>query len=95
MGDLSFWRWLDELAFTARPLITGLPDGGLGAAVGRDEINAYLTASLRLTPLADEVRSGAVDLAAANPIDHWMGGTHVTSDNLWRWDRDEKRLIGP
>ena len=95
MGDLSFWRWLDDMTFTAQPLIEGLPDGGLGAAVGRDAINTYLTAPLHLTPMADKVRMGAVDLASIKTIDHWLGGSHITNDNLWRWDRAERKLISP
>jgi len=23
-------------------------------------------------------------------IDRWLGGTHVTTENLWRWDQDAK-----
>ena len=26
-------------------------------------------------------------------IDRWVGGTHVTPGNLWRWDADGLRLV--
>ena len=26
------------------------------------------------------------DFSRHNPIDRWWGGTHLTNDNLWRWN---------
>jgi hypothetical protein len=28
-------------------------------------------------------------------IDRWVGGTHVTPDNAWRWDPAELALVRP
>jgi hypothetical protein len=28
-------------------------------------------------------------------IDRWIGGTHITPDNTWRWDRTTLQLVRP
>jgi hypothetical protein len=32
------------------------------------------------------VREGRLDRATAKPLDRWLGGTHLTNDNVWRWE---------
>lgn len=95
MGDLSFWRWLDALAFAPTPLIAGLRKGGIAAARGQEETRDYLTAKLAVTDAGRAVLAGEADHAALNPVNRWIGGTHVTGDNLWRWDAGDRELIAP
>lgn len=95
MGDLSFWRWLDGLAFAPHPLIAGVRDGGIAAAQTREEVHAYLTAPLNITGAGRAVLYGKADYVALNPIDRWLGGTHLTNDNLWRWDEANGVVIAP
>jgi hypothetical protein len=41
---------------------------------------------LRLTADGERVLRGEVDRVELLGIDRWVGGTHVTPDNAWRWD---------
>jgi hypothetical protein len=36
--------------------------------------------------------SDRVDLLG---VDRWVGGTHVTPDNAWRWDETAHALVPP
>jgi hypothetical protein len=40
---------------------------------------------LRLTQAGEAVLRGEADRVELLGIDRWVGGTHVTPDNLWRW----------
>jgi hypothetical protein len=95
MGDQSFWRWLDGLAFAPVPMISGVRQGGIAAARTREELRAYLTASLSVTDAGRAVLAGKADFTALNPIDRWLGGTHLTKGNVWRWDHRQGVLIPP
>ena len=30
-----------------------------------------------------------------NPIKRWWGGTELTNERLWRWDRESRLLVAP
>lgn len=95
MGDLTFWRWLDGLAFAREPLVGGVREGGIAAARAQDEIRSYLTQQISVTDFGRAVLARAADHALVNGIDRWLGGTHLTTDMLWRWDARQRRLIAP
>ena len=94
MGDWSFYRVLDGLAFATEPLVRGLP-GHFLAFDGDAQRGQYLQAPLELTPHGANVHSGASDNLNANAIDRWWGGTHLLGHSCWRWDRVDSRLISP
>ena len=39
-----------------------------------------------ITPAGENVLSGEVDDCRVNDPDAWLGGVHLTKENLWRWD---------
>jgi hypothetical protein len=41
---------------------------------------------LRLTAAGERVLSGDADRVELLGVDRWVGGTHVTPADLWRWD---------
>lgn len=41
---------------------------------------------LTITPAGENVLSGEVDDCRVNDPDTWLGGVHLTKENLWRWD---------
>lgn len=97
LGDASFFRRLDGLAFGARPLIEGLPGAsqdycglGRGATGGYAE---FARARLRLTATGRAVLAGRVDHRVANDGDHWVGGVHVSPAAFIRYDRAGGRLV--
>ena len=83
LGDLEIQRDLKRMADAPHPLLelTGLND----AHVWRD-------VSCKLTATGQTVNAGRADFVALNGIDEWLGGTHLTNDNLWRWDEERKEL---
>ena len=81
-GDTEVLRELREIAWCAVPLIT----------ITEAEDKAPPKALLALTPAAMNVIDGSVDNLSLNDPDFWLGGVHLTKENVWRWD-DERQLI--
>jgi hypothetical protein len=83
-NELELGYLLDGLAFGPRPAIAGLDD-----EVRTNPQNRYaamLRSRLSLTEFGKAVIAHKEDFSRHNPIDRWWGGTHLTNDNLWRWN---------
>jgi len=39
-----------------------------------------------ITPAGEKVLHGEIDDLAINDPDAWLGGVHLTKENVWRWD---------
>jgi hypothetical protein len=76
-GDAEVFRHLQALAARPVPLITitGEPPKALCS----------------ITPAGENVLRGDVDDIAINDPDHWLGGTHLAKDGIWRWDGSHLR----
>lgn len=48
-----------------------------------------------LTELGRSVFAREDDMWRHNPIKRWWGGTELTNERLWRWDRESRLLIAP
>jgi hypothetical protein len=48
-----------------------------------------------LTGTGADAPRGEADRVELLGIDRWIGGTHLTPDNAWRWDPTEPRLVRP
>jgi hypothetical protein len=88
-----FDRWqcgylLDGLAFGPKPAISGLDDKlrTISRENDGDRQSAYQRSRLSLTEFGKAVLAHEEDFSRHNPIDRWWGGTHLTNDNLWRYD---------
>ncbi|MBW7973059.1 hypothetical protein [Bradyrhizobium sp. BR 10289] len=102
LGTRVFDPWelgglLEGLAFGPAPAIAGL-DGKLATldpddARGRNA--AFRRSRLSLTEFGRAVLEGREDFRRHNPIKRWWGGTLLTNDRLWRWDRESRSLIAP
>jgi hypothetical protein len=46
-----------------------------------------------LTVLGRRVLAGDADWLEHQPLDRWIGGTHLTSVNAWRWDEANERMV--
>ncbi|MFC3693757.1 hypothetical protein ACFOWB_16175 [Chenggangzhangella methanolivorans] len=97
LGDASFFRRLDGLAFGDRPLIEGLPGPSqdhCGSRPTPDRGYAeFARARLRLTRTGRAVLSGRLDHRVVNGADHWVGGTHVSAAAYIRYDRANAQLV--
>jgi hypothetical protein len=95
LGDTWFYRALAALGHGERRLVETdqgepLPDPPpLGVRT------SFARLGLRLTPVGERVLSGGADRVDLVGIDRWLGGTHLTSDNAWRWDPTELALLRP
>jgi len=97
LGDTPFFRMLDRMAFGPAPLIQGLPFRATRLQGGPEEIDYQLfaAATVSLTPVGAEVLAGRRDNVAANGLDRWIGGTRLTPESAWRWDRTRNALLAP
>jgi hypothetical protein len=48
-----------------------------------------------LTEKGQEVLRGDDDRVGLNGIDRWLGGTHLSGEDTWRWDGSEQALKRP
>ncbi len=71
-GDSEVFRLLRWMAWRAVPLIT--VTGELPKA------------TFSITPAGENVLAAEVDDITVNDPDLWLGGTHLTRGNLFRWD---------
>jgi len=96
----DYWEFgevLDGLARCRIPAVSGLDDGPFSVKMqlDRERSERYEQSKLSLTALGKAILAGTEDFTRHNPIDRWWGGTHLTNDNLWRWDAASKTLIAP
>lgn len=90
LGDAWFFRALHGLG----PLLT-TGDGPLPPAPPLGDGRQFAWLSLRLTPDGERVLRGELDRVDRLGVDRWIGGTHVTPANLWRWDGERAALVHP
>ncbi|HVG23786.1 MAG TPA: hypothetical protein VND45_06495, partial [Thermoanaerobaculia bacterium] len=71
-GDTEVWQLLQTIAWCAVPLLmlTGAPPKAI----------------VTITPAGENVLRGEVDNLAVNDPDVWLGGVHLTKENVWRYD---------
>ena len=50
---------------------------------------------LRLTSFGERTLQGEADRVDLLGIDRWIGGTHLTPENAWRWDPVGPKLLRP
>ena len=55
--------------------------------------HGFARLSLRLTAEGEQVLRGESDRVDLLGVDRWIGGTHVTPENAWRWDPAARRLL--
>ena len=48
---------------------------------------------LRLTSNGEATLRGEADRVELLGVDRWIGGTHITPDNAWRWDTTGLKLV--
>jgi hypothetical protein len=48
-----------------------------------------------LTELGRSLFAREDDMWRHNPIKRWWGGTELTNERLWRWDRESRLLVAP
>jgi len=95
MGDAWFFRALAALGRDPNRLVETQDGRPLPVAPPAGQAGVFARISLCLTDEGRNVLSGRSDRVALLGIDRWVGGTHVTPDNVWRWDPARRRLLQP
>jgi hypothetical protein len=84
LGDALCWRIMDRLAGARTPLLEAEPAG----------TPVHARTRLRVTPAGQRVLVGEADHVAQSGIDRWIGGVHLTGDQVrWRWDEGTESLV--
>lgn len=71
-GDTQVFQLLRSLTTLGVPLAT--------------MIGELPKAMFTITPAGEKILSGEVDNMAVNDPDLWLGGAHLTKEDVWRWD---------
>lgn len=88
---------VDGLARCERPVVAGLDEGPFSLEMHNDSsrFHRYKQSRLSLTQFGKAVLGGNENFRRHNRIDRWWGGTHLSSERLWRWDSETFSLIAP
>ncbi|WP_456742263.1 hypothetical protein [Bradyrhizobium sp. USDA 4469] len=88
---------LDGLVRSPVPAVSGLEEGPFTFDMHNDALRhaRYKQSRLLLTEFGKAVLGGYENFLRHNRIDRWWGGTHLTSERLWQWDREAFSLIAP
>lgn len=86
LGDSSFWIILQELLESSPPLLKLAKGKELTLPTNPDQ-------ELTITPAGEDVLSGQGSWLAHMEIDRWIGGVHLTPENLWCWDSSSGSIV--
>lgn len=78
MGDTSFWVILHQL-LESRPALIKLPPGK------QLTLSTTFDQELSITTAGEEVLAGKRNWLEMVAIDRWIGGVHLTHNNVWCW----------
>jgi len=86
LGDAWFDRALSSLGQGETRLVETHDGTPLPPAPPLGDGRQFARLRLRLTATGKRVLRGEADRVELLGVDRWIGGTHVTPDNVWRWD---------
>ena len=78
MGDASFWAILNELIESKPPLIQ--------SSTGTLSFPLTSGTTVTITAAGEEVLAGKLNWLDCVELDRWIGGVHLTPDDIWCWD---------
>jgi hypothetical protein len=83
LGDTQIQDDLKHMADATHPLLE---------LSGLDEQSAWHKMACSLTATGQQVSAGQADFVNLNGLDMWLGGVHLTTERLWRWDEQQAKL---
>jgi DNA-binding transcriptional MerR regulator len=92
LGDAWFYRALAALGRGPGRLVETQAGADLPPPPPIGDALVFARLPLRLTRTAERVLAGEADRVELLGIDRWVGGTHVTPEQLWRWDPSRRVL---
>ena len=94
LGDWSFADYAHRISECAKPLIADVNGAPIPLRSAESD-EEFWQRKVMLTPFGFEVLQGRADAVAANGIDKWIGGVHLTTERHWRWDAVLQRTVEP
>lgn len=94
-GDTWFYRVVSQLGQGETRLLETDDGTPLSPPPPPGDGQLFARLQLRLTETGERTLRGEADRLDLMGIDRWLGGTHVTPDNAWRWDPITLHLIRP
>jgi redox-sensitive transcriptional activator SoxR len=95
LGDAWFYRVISVLGQGKTRLLETDDSTPLPPPPPLGDGRLFARLQLRLTATGERTLRGEADRVELLGIDRWIGGTHITSDNTWRWDPTELKLVRP
>jgi DNA-binding transcriptional MerR regulator len=95
LGDAWFFRALAALGAGDVRLVEGEDGSALPVPPPLGDARAFAWFPMHLTGAGRAVLRGESDRVELLGLDRWLGGTHLTADNAWRWDSRGLRLVAP
>ena len=95
LGDAWFYRALAAFARGHVRLVETRSGEPLPAPPPLSDAHVFARLAVRLTEEGERMLQGRSDRVDLLGVDRWIGGTHVTPENAWRWDPAERRLLAP
>ena len=92
-GDAWFFRALSALGQGETRLLETDDGTPLPPPPPLSDSRQFAGLRLRLTTAGERTLRGEADRVELLGLDRWIGGTHVTPDNPWRWDAAELELV--
>jgi hypothetical protein len=95
LGDSWYYRTLSALGQGEARLLEQDDGTPLPPPPPLGDGQRFARLHLRLTVAGERVLRGEADRVELLGIDRWIGGTHITPENAWRWDPVERELLRP
>jgi Domain of unknown function (DUF1835) len=93
LGDAWFYRALSALGQGETRILETEEGAPLPPPPPLSDSRLFGRLQLRFTVAGEEVLHGKADRVELLGIDRWIGGTHITADDTWRWDAGDLKLI--
>jgi hypothetical protein len=93
LGDTWFYRALSALGQGTTRLVENHDGTPLPPPPPLSDAEVFARLQLRLTATGERTLRVEADRVELLGIDRWIGGTHITPDNTWRWDPIELKLV--
>jgi hypothetical protein len=90
LGDFQFWLALKQLGTAPNPFLTFENGQSLHGLIDSTKLNKT---KVVLTPQGEAALRGEADYVEMNGVDEWLGGVHLQTDRVWRWDEASEKIV--
>ncbi|HCE43664.1 MAG TPA: hypothetical protein DET40_08955 [Lentisphaeria bacterium] len=88
MGDATFWIYLENLINCKRPLLKTKNGRPFLDPAKFADADGFDKQKILLTKTGSKVLEDKADWIELNGIGKWLGGVHLSKDNVWRWEEE-------